>query len=90
MPQRGAESAIEPEIQTLIFQPLAGHKHVEKFDVSANTVDRLIRDEGLPVIRLGGTVRVCAGAALGWTGNSGITPGKAASAMIAIAKVYHP
>ena len=48
----------EPEIAPLTFQPFGRHKHIEKLlDVSPNTVDRLIREEGLPVIRLGGTVR---------------------------------
>ena len=51
--------AQEPEIQMLRFQPLARHKHVEQFlGLSANTVDRLIREEGLPCIRLGpGAIR---------------------------------
>ena len=48
----------EPDIQPLAITPLGRHEHVEKyFDVSANTIDRWIREEGLPVIRLGGTVR---------------------------------
>jgi len=46
--------AQEPEIQMLRFQPLARHKHVEQFlGLSANTVDRLIREGGLRCIRLG-------------------------------------
>ena len=58
----------EPEVQALRFQPLARHKHVEQFlDVSANTVDRLIREEGLPCIRLGpGAIRFDLEAVRGW------------------------
>src|SRR5438128_101843 len=58
----------EPEIQSLGFQPLARHKHVEQFlDVSANTVDRLIREEGLPCIRLGpGAIRFDLEAVRAW------------------------
>ena len=58
----------EPEIQALRFQPLARHKHVEQFlGVSPNTVDRLIREEGLPCIRLGpGALRFDLDAVRGW------------------------
>jgi hypothetical protein len=43
----------EPEIQ-----PLGLHEHVEKFfRASPNTVDKWIKNEGLPCIRIGGLVR---------------------------------
>jgi len=61
------EEAREPEIRPLSFQPFGRHEHVEKLlDVSPNTVDRLIRDEGLPVIRLGGVVRFDLEAVRAW------------------------
>jgi excisionase family DNA binding protein len=57
----------EPEIQPCSFQPLGRHKHVEQLlDVSPNTVDRLIKEEGLPVIRLGGTLRFDLEAVRAW------------------------
>jgi predicted DNA-binding transcriptional regulator AlpA len=58
----------EPRIEALRFQPLARHKHVEQFlGVSANTVDRLIREEGLPCIRLGpGALRFDLETVRGW------------------------
>ena len=49
------------------FQPFGRHKHVEMLlDVSPNTVDRLIREEGLPVIRLGGVMRFDLEAVRAW------------------------
>src|SRR5262252_6027662 len=63
-PNSPRNSAPEAEIQ---LEPLVRHKHVEKIlDVSPNTVDRLIREEGLPVVRLGGSVRFDLSAVRAW------------------------
>jgi len=57
----------EPNVQPISIQPLGRHKHVQQFlGVSANTVDKFIREEGLPVIRLGGTVRFDLEAVRAW------------------------
>jgi excisionase family DNA binding protein len=66
-PDSHCNSEPEPEIQPIALPPLGRHKHVEKFlDVSENKVNQLIREEGLPVIRLGGTVRFDMEAVRAW------------------------
>lgn len=62
-----ARSKPEPEIQTLTIQPFGRHVHVEKLlDVSPNTVDKLIKEAGLPVIKIGGLVRFDLEAVRAW------------------------